>query len=115
MRRKSQPITNFPAQTAVGRCLEPQRRLITHRHAVQHITRRRSRPVSREMRTWLSYGDASGDRRSQTPATITQPRSHLSNVVELWWLESGFAGPHSHHPNSNTFPLWAGTIGAKIG
>ena len=26
--------------------------------------------MSREMRTWLSDGDASGDRRSQTPATI---------------------------------------------
>src|SRR5437773_6357304 len=67
---RSQRIATFSAETAVRRCLESQRRLITHRHAVQHITRRRGRPVSREMRTRLSDGNASGDRRSQTPPTI---------------------------------------------
>src|SRR5437870_4731238 len=70
MRTKSQRIRNFSAETAVRRSLEPQRRLITHRHAVQHITRRRSRPVSREMRTRLTDGNAGGDRCSQTPATV---------------------------------------------
>src|SRR6266567_4309819 len=70
MRIRSQRIMNFPAETAARRFLEPQRRLITHGHAVQHITRRRGRPVSREMRTRLIDGNAGGDRRSQTPAAI---------------------------------------------
>src|SRR5438094_10361324 len=67
---RSQRIVNFPAETAARRFLEPQRRLITHGHAVQHITRRRGRSVSRGMRTRLSDSNASGDWRSQAPATI---------------------------------------------
>src|SRR6476660_2147346 len=67
---RSQRITKFSAETALERSLEPQRRLITHGHAVQHITRRRSRPMSREMRARLTDGNAGGDRRSQTPATF---------------------------------------------
>src|SRR5438874_8999113 len=67
---RNQRITNFYAETALGRSLEPQGRLITHGHAVQHITRRRSRPVSREMRARLTDGNAGGDRRSQAPATF---------------------------------------------
>src|SRR5438552_17389086 len=67
---RNQRITNFSAETALGRWLEPQGRLITHGHAVQHITRWRSRPVSREMRARLIDGNAGGDRLSQTPAAF---------------------------------------------
>src|SRR5436189_923675 len=67
---RNQRITKFSAETALGRSLEPQGRLITHGHAVQHITRWRSRPVSREMRARLIDGNAGGDRLSQTPAAF---------------------------------------------
>src|SRR5438270_11895718 len=78
--RISQRTTRSDFPKTIAARLESQSRLITHRHAVEHVTRRGGFPMSREIgiKDWARLGHHHpGNLRSQIPVALPGGNSGL--------------------------------------